>query len=264
MEDRDYIKSLEKAVRLISLISQNGSPLKLETLVRVSGMKKTSCFRILQTLTRTGFVGRDADTSGYFIGPKLISIGLSAFDRRGLRELALPFMKEIRRSTGTTVNLAILSGPDVIFVERLQSAHIIETNLRVGSRLSAHVSSLGKAILAYLPQTELEPILSQLQFEKKTEKTITSIKALKQELREIRRRGFSLNNEELEKGLFGIAAPVRDYTGTAVAAMNISFPLVRHSRQEAIDKFCSLIQDACRKLSASLGFQERQTDFRGR
>ncbi len=188
-------------MNLISLISQHGSPLKLESLVKISGMKKTSCFRILQTLMRSGFVARDGDTNGYFVGPKLISIGLSAFDRRGLRELALPFMKEIRRNTGTTVNLAILSDPEVSFVERLQSAHIIETNLRVGSCLSAHVSSLGKAILAYLPESELEPILGQIHFEKKTEQTITSTKAFKQELKEIRQRGFALNNEELEKGL---------------------------------------------------------------
>ncbi len=261
MDERDYIKSLEKAIHLIILISRHSAPLKLESIVKISGMKKTSCFRILQTLVRSGFLGRDADTNGFHIGPELISIGLSAFDRRGLRELALPHMREIRKSTGTTVNLGILNGPDVVFLERLQSAHIVETNLRVGSRLSAHVSSLGKAILAYLPEPELAPILAQLQFEKKTDKTITSLKAFRRELREIRLKGFALNNEELEKGLFGIAAPLRNYTGAAVAAMNVSFPLIRHSRQEAIGKFSPVIRAACRDISASLGFRETGTEF---
>jgi IclR family transcriptional regulator, pca regulon regulatory protein len=258
MQDRDYIKSLEKGIHLISLISQHGSPLRLEDLVKRSGMKKTSCFRILQTLTRSEFVVRAGDDASYFVGPKLISIGLSAFDRMGIREAALPFMKDIRLRTGTTVNLAVLSGPEVIFVERLQSAYIVETNLRVGSRISAHVSSLGKAMLAFLPDAEVDPILDVLHFEKKTPKTITSVSALKQELREIRRRGFALNNEELEKGLFGIAAPLRNYSGAAVAAMNISFPLLRHSKKEAIEKFCPLVLDACRNISLSLGFQESQ------
>jgi DNA-binding IclR family transcriptional regulator len=155
MIDRDYIKSLEKGLNIIALLSQHDSPLKLEELVRISGLRKTSCFRILQTLTRSGFALKDKDTGGYFIGPKIISIGLTALENRGIRELAIPFMKEIRQKTGATVNLAILNGSDVIFVERLQSAHIVEGNLRVGSRLSAHLSSMGKVILAHLPETEL-------------------------------------------------------------------------------------------------------------
>jgi len=165
MIDRDYIKSIEKGLNIISLLSQHGSPLKLEELVKISGVRKTSCFRILQTLTRAGFALKDKDTGGYFIGPKMIAIGLTALESRGIRQLALPFMKEIRKATGATVNLAILSGADVIFVERLQSAYIVEGNLSVGSRLSAHLSSMGKAILAHLPEADqsLEPVLVHLQ-----------------------------------------------------------------------------------------------------
>jgi IclR family pca regulon transcriptional regulator len=258
MEDKDYIKSLEKAVNLICFLSQHGSPLKLEDLVKISGVKKTSCFRILQTLTKVGFISKDPETSGYFIGPKMISIGLSAARKSSIRELALPFMKEIREKTGTTVNLAILSGPEVIFVERLQSAHILEANLRIGSRLSAHLSSMGKAMLAYLSEVQLEDILRQIHFEKKTVKTISSIKVLKDELKNIRQKGFALNDEELEAGLFAIAAPLRNQAGMAIAAMNISFPLIRHSRQEALKTFCPLLLEACRNISSLLGFAGRK------
>ncbi len=254
MEDKDYIKSLEKAVNLICLLSQHSSALKLEDLVKISGVKKTSCFRILQTLTKVGFVSKDPDTGGYFIGPKMISIGLSASKNSSIRELALPFMKELRENTGTTVNLAILSGPEVIFVERLSSDHIMEANLQVGSRLSAHYSSMGKVMLAYLPEAQLEDILKQIHFERKTEKTIASIRVLKEELRSIHEKGFALNNEELEAGLFAIAAPLRNQAGVAVAAMNISFPLIRHSKQEALKIFCPLLLEVCKNISSLLGF----------
>ena len=257
MNDKDYIKSLEKALNILWLLSEHGSPLKLENLVKISGIKKTSCFRILQTLTRAGFINKAPDTNSYFIGPRMIAIGLSVLDKVGVRELALPFMEDIRKKTGTTVNLAILGGTDVIFVERLQSAHIVEPNLRIGSRLSVHLSCMGKSILAYLPEPELEKILKQVRFERKTEKTITSIEALKDELGEIRKKGFALNNEELEKGLFAIAAPLRNHTGFAVASMNIAVLLMRHSKQEAMKNFCPLLLDACRKISHSLGFQEK-------
>jgi PcaR/PcaU/PobR family beta-ketoadipate pathway transcriptional regulator len=254
MIEKDYIKSLEKGLSIISLLSRHGSPLKLEELVKISGVRKTSCFRILQTLTRSGFAVKDKDTCGYFIGPKMISIGLAALGSRDVRELALPFMKEIRKKTGTTVNLGILNGHDVIFVERLQSAHIVETNLRVGSRLPVQLSSMGKTILAYLPEAELEAVLKQIRLEKKTEKTITSIAALKSELSKVREKGFALNDEELETGLFAIAVPLLNHAGVAVAAMNISFPLMRHSREEAMKVFCPMILDAGREISAMMGF----------
>lgn len=255
MIDRDYIKSLEKGLNIISLLSQHDSPLKLEELVRISGLRKTSCFRILQTLTRSGFALKDKDTGGYFIGPKIISIGLTALENRGIRELALPFMKEVRQKTGATVNLAILNGSDVIFVERLQSAHIVEGNLRVGSRLSAHLSSMGKVILAHLPEAELNVVLKQIRFERKTEKTLASIKALKEELKKIRAAGFAVNNEELATGLFAIAVPLLNHTGVAVAGLNISFLLARHSQDEAMQNFRPLMLKAGREISAMMGFR---------
>ena len=259
MIDRDYIKSIEKGLNIISLLSQHGSPLKLEELVRISGVRKTSCFRILQTLTRAGFALKDKDTGGYFIGPKMIAIGLTALESRGIRQLALPFMKEIRKATGATVNLAILSGAEVIFVERLQSAYIVEGNLSVGSRLSAHLSSMGKAILAHLPEAELDVVLKQIRFEKKTEKTISSIRALKEALRKIREAGFALNEEELETGLFAIAVPLLNHTGVAVAALNISFLLTRHSREDAMRNFCPLMLRKGREISAMMGFRVRKS-----
>ena len=254
MLDKDYIKSLEKGLNLISLIANHESPLRLEELVKVSGLRKTSCFRILQTLTRAGFVVKDAETGVYRIGPKVISIGLAALEGRGVRQIALPVMREIRQKTGATVNLAILNGPEVVFVERLQSAHIVEGNLSVGSRLSVHLSSMGKVILAYLPDTELAAVLRQVRFKRKTDRTIMTAKALREELKEIRAAGYALNNEELETGLFAIAVPLLDYSGIAVAGLNISFLLTRHPRQEAMRDFRPLMIKAGRQISAMLGY----------
>ncbi len=259
MNDRDYIKSLEKALNIISLLSQHGLPLKLEELVKISGLRKTSCFRILQTLTRSGFALKDKETCGYFIGPKMISIGLTALESRGIREVALPFMKEIRQKTGATVNLAILNGADVIFVERLQSAHIVEGNLSVGSRLSAHLSSMGKAILAHLPETELNAVIKQIHFERKTDKTIISGKALKEELKKIRAAGFAVNNEELATGLYAIAVPLLNHTGAAVAGLNISFLLARHPREEAMQNFSPMMMKAGREISVMMGFRKQSS-----
>jgi IclR family pca regulon transcriptional regulator len=103
----------------------------------------------------------------------------------------------------------------------------------------------------------VDSILKEIRFERKTEKTIPSVKALKAELQEIREKGYALNNEELEAGLFAIAAPLRNHTGVAVAAINISFPLARHSKPEAMKNFCPFVLDACREISSLMGFRGR-------
>lgn len=254
MIEKDYIRSLDKGLNILSLLARQGAPLRLEELVKLSGVRKTSCFRILQTLTRAGFAVKDRATCGYGVGPKTVSIGLAALGSGGIRQLTLPLMREIREKTGTTVNLGILDGHDVVFLERLQSAHIVETNLQVGSRLPVHLSSMGKAILAHLPEPEREAILRQTRLEKKTEKTITSLAALRRELRLIRRQGYALNDEELEMGLFAIAVPLLNHDGVAVAALNVSFPLMRHSRREAMEVFRPMILEAGSKISALIGF----------
>ncbi len=256
MGDRDHLQSLEKGLLILELLSKGGSPAKLEHLAQISGIKKTSCFRVLKTLSNTGFLVRDQETKRYWLGPKTILVGLAGLGGQGVREIALPFMREIREKTGATVNLGILVGTDVIFVERLQSTHIMESSLRVGSRLSAHCSSMGKAILAFLPDEEVRETLEQLSFEKKTANTITDKEAFLVELEKIRTQGFALNNEELETGLFAVAGPLRDRTGRALAAVNISFPLVRHSKEEAMQVFCPMILEVCREVSCLLGFKE--------
>ncbi|MEJ5378521.1 MAG: IclR family transcriptional regulator [bacterium] len=259
MSDRDRLQSLEKGLMILELLSKKGSPAKLELLAQMSGIKKTSCFRVLKTLTHAGFLVRDPDAKSYWLGPKTILVGLAGLGSQGVREVALPFMRDLREKTGATVNLGMLMGTDVVFVERLQSAHIMESSLRVGSRLPAHCSSMGKAILAFQPNEEVEGILGQLNFERRTAKTITDKESFQIELQTVRERGFALNNEELEDGLFAVAGPLRDHTGKAVAAMNVSFPLVRHSKEKALKVFCPILLKACQEVSSLLGFRESRS-----
>lgn len=256
MGDKDHLQSLDKGLLILELLSKRGSPAKLEHLAQISGIKKTSCFRVLKTLSKAGFLVRDPDSKSYWLGPKTILIGLAGLGSQGVREIALPFMRELRDKTGVTVNLGILIGTEVIFVERLQSTYIMESSLRVGSRLPAHCSSMGKAILAFLPDEETQEILEQLNFEKKTSNTIIDKEAFRKELGKVKAQGFALNNEELEVGLFAVAGPLRDHSGRAVAAMNISFPLVRHSKERALNVFCPMILKACQEVSSLLGLRE--------
>jgi DNA-binding IclR family transcriptional regulator len=114
---------------------------------------------------------------------------------------------------------------------------------------------MGKAILAYLPENKLVEVLDKLVFQPRTAKTITSRSRFIEELAGIRTTGTAINNEELEKGLFAIAGPIRDHSGEAIAAMNISFPLVRHHIQDALADFVPIIKETCIEISSLLGFR---------
>jgi len=252
---RDRIRSLEKGLELLIVLSQHDTDLSLERLSQESGFSKTSCFRLLQTMRRLNFITQSRETKGYQLGPRNISIGTAALDRHSVRSLAVPYMRRIRAQTNETVNLTILDGTEVLFVERIEANFIVNSNLHVGSRLPVHCSSMGKAILAYLPDDQLAQILEKLDFQPCTAKTITSRDRFIKELGAIRIKGMAVNNEELEKGLFAVAAPILDHTGVPVAAMNISFPLVRHRIRYAYANFVPIIMDTCLEISGLLGFK---------
>ncbi len=252
---RNHIRALEKGLELLILLSRHDTELSLERLSKEAGFSKTTCFRLLQTMRRLNFVTQSAETKGYQLGPRNISIGTAALDRQSVRTIAVPYMRRIRAQTNETVNLTILDGAEVVFVERIEANFIVNSNLYVGSRLPVHCSSMGKAILAYLPENKLVEVLDKLVFQPRTAKTITSRSRFIEELAGIRTTGTAINNEELEKGLFAIAGPIRDHSGEAIAAMNISFPLVRHHIQDALADFVPIIKETCIEISSLLGFR---------
>lgn len=252
---KNRIRSLEKGLELLILLSRHDGEMSLEALSREAGFSKPTCFRLLQTMRRLNFVTQSTETKGYQLGPRNIAIGTAALDRQSVRSIAVPYMRRIRKQTGETVNLTILDGTEVVFVERIEASFIINSNLYVGSRLPVQCSSMGKAILAHLPEHKLDPILESIAFRTRTANTIVSRPQLVAELAAIRSAGTAVNNEELEKGLYAIAAPIRDHSGEAIAAMNISFPLVRHRIEDALADFSPIIRSACLEISGLLGFK---------
>ena len=253
MPDRQQAKTLANGLNLLVLLSRQEASLGLEELTRLSGLSKTACFRLLATLREMNFVEQDPQSKRYRLGAQNISIGAAALGGLSLRRVALPFMEKLREASNETVNMSVLEGTDIVFVARLEAGHIINTRHRIGERLPVQVTCQGKAIMAFSPPEKLERLLAQIKFRAATEHTLATPAALNKELERIRRRGIALNDQELEKGLCAVAAPILDFSGNAVAAINIAFPLLRHSRQEAIRDFAPAVAQACQEISRLLG-----------
>jgi IclR family transcriptional regulator, KDG regulon repressor len=254
MPDKDHIMSVEKCFAILDCLHANQRLMTLEEITQASGYKKTTCFRLLKTLRILGIVEFLPATKKYQYGPRLTAIGLTALKNMNLRNAALPILQKLRDETGETVNLTILNGVEILYVERVMSDYLVNVNVNIGDRLPVHCASMGKVILAFLPEKRLDQILSSIAFVKKTDRTIVSRSALTDELIQIRSQGFAINDEELEKGLRAVAAPIFNYSGEAFAATNIAWTTARHPDRQTFSEYAGKIMPAAERISRLMGY----------
>jgi DNA-binding IclR family transcriptional regulator len=254
MRDRDHIQSIEKCFNLLSCLSSTDSFPTLEELTQITGYNKTTCYRFLKTMRQIGLVEQDPVKKTYQLGPKIVSLGLTALRGMNLRQTALPVMRQLRDETQETINLSLLSGTEIIFVERVMSDYLVNANINVGDRLPVYCASMGKAILAFMSAIHADEIISRLEFKARTGSTIVSPASLRKELAEIRAKGFAINNEELEKGLRAVAAPIIGFTGEAFAAINIAWATARHPGRRTFGEFAEKVVAAASRISSAMGY----------
>ena len=192
----------------------------------------------------------------YRLGIRVTDLGMSAMSSTGLREHARPYLEELRQRSQYTVSLAVLDGPEILYVDRLPRRQSrIDLELHTGSRLPAHCTSLGKLLLAYLPEEEQRELLAQMKLTKRGPNTITSKQALLDELGAIREEGVAVNDEELAAGLYAIAAPVRDEAREVTAAVSLAAQSSMISLAELVDALSPHLIVTADRVSARLGYR---------
>jgi IclR family transcriptional regulator, pca regulon regulatory protein len=254
-----YSQSLERGLAILSAFRSGRPLLGVSELGREIGLGRSTTHRYVATLAALGYLQQDTATRKYRLGPRVLDLGFSAINSMELREVAAPHLRRLSDETGYTVNMAILDGSDVVYVERCRSSQAgqreIDLNLHVGSRLPAYCTSLGKVMLAFLSPEERAAALASVDFTQRGPNTIVSRKALEAELDRVRADGFATNNEELAYGLRSIAAPVLSREGGAVAAIN----LAAHSSMMPMDRLAEQLSPTLRQaaadISAHLGYQ---------
>jgi IclR family acetate operon transcriptional repressor len=222
---------LTKTLRIVDLLQDSRSPVSLHEISSQAGINKSTALRLLAHLEGEKYLRRD-EKGGYSLGPKLLRLGRDYNVQAPLREIARESLWELWRVTHETVNLAVLDGVDVVYIDCLESPHDFRLASNSGTRAVLHRTALGKALLAYQPSEQCERLIKSLRFQAFTPNTITSACALSRELSSIRRSGFAVDNEESVLGLRCIAAPILDRKGIAAAALSISGPASRITPQK--------------------------------
>lgn len=255
------LSSVRNAARLLCAFTPTDRDLGVSELANRLGLGKSTVHRLLTTLALEGLIERDPTTGRYRLGLKLYELGSIVGDHLDLHEVVAGPIDDLRNRTGETVHVAILDGPEVVYIARRESPHTLRLFGRVGHRNHAHCTSTGKLLLAFLPLPELTAILDDFPLPAHTRHTITDRARLEDELEAIRRRGWSENIEESELGVHSVAAPIHDASGRVVAAISVAGPAARFTpdamRRVAVDTVRTA--DA---ISARLGWRPRQSGLR--
>lgn len=221
MSDRNYIMSLERALKILEIFSTSVDRLTLTEIAELSGMNKTSTKRFLHTLSKLGYLDKD-ENKRYFLTVKVLSLGFGFLNNFDLRAICKDQIDALSLKLNTTVNLTILDDLDVVYIYRKEKVRLLNYNLYDGSRLPAYCTSAGKALLAGLEDAELENRIGRMDLKPITSRTIIDSKLLLKNIFEVREKGYSICNRELSMDLYAMAAPIINNDGNVVAAINVT------------------------------------------
>lgn len=223
----DYsIAVVDRTLDLLEALADSDGPLGVTELARRVGATKSAAYRILANLERRGYVAKDATTTRYAPGTRLAYLGRRSLGAGDLAHVARPVLEDLHARFEETVNLGVLEGDEVVYIDMVESTHGLRMSARVGARDASHSTSLGKAMLAFLPAGEIDRRLER-PLAARTANTITDPSRLREELARVRVRGVAEDLAENEVGARCLGAPIFDHRGAVIAAISVSAPASR-------------------------------------
>jgi len=255
----NLVQSIERASLILDVLGQSSQGISLKELSVEVDLPKGTAHRLLSSLAYFGYVQQDLKTRYYSLGFKLVELGNCLLNQLDLRTEAKPFLADLAKRTQETVHLVILDKNEVLYMDKVESDDNpsgLRMASRVGSRTLAHSCAVGKVLLAHLSEEELDEFIKGAGLPKITENTISDPIRLKEHLKLVRSQGYVVDDEENEKGIRCVAAPIRNEIGRVVAATSISGPAIRITRKRIQESLKRDIIETALKISRKLGFQE--------
>lgn len=250
------LQSLDRAVAVLELLGESDGPLSLAEVCERMKVHKSTAHRSLMVLERSALIERTHDNR-FRLGLKLYELGNRAVEQVDLRARIRPYFRRLASQLGETVHLGVLQKTSVIYLEKIEPNRRVCMSSKTGSSNPVYCTSMGKAILAFLPQDMLEQTVSKIKFVRYTAKTIGSSEELLKSLERIRRRGYAIDDEEIEAGVRCVGAPVFDDNHFPIAAVSISGPSSR-IRVQNLPVVAEHLLRCCEDISSSLRIHRRK------
>jgi IclR family pca regulon transcriptional regulator len=253
-----FSQSLERGLAILSCFTPARPVLGIADIADHLGMSRSTTHRYVITLVALGYLEQGASRK-YRLGLRVTDLGMSALNSTGLREHSYPYLQELRQRTSYTVALGVLDGPEILLINRARSfrrgPNGSDLDLQAGSRLPAYCSSIGKLLLANLPDSYQREVLTSMKLTKRGPNTITSKKALRDHLEQVRAAGLGVDDEELAAGIYSISTPVRNEDREVVAGVSIAAPRSQISLEEMVEGLGPHLVSTADHISARLGYR---------
>lgn len=246
---------VDRALGILQYLARHPGEHGVRSLSAALDLSPSTVHRLLESLTRSGFVRQNAATEKYTVGAQAVQLGIAALSSFDVTAVAPPSLRSLVAETGESAFLAVLDDGEVVYLFKEEGSRAIRTTARLGSRRPAHCTALGKAFLATMPPAEARAILERKGMAPLTVHTITDLTRMWQELAEVRLRGYAVDREEVELGLLCLAAPVRDYRGQTVAAISMAGPIERMLPNEVY--YGQRVSATAMEISLTLGYTPR-------
>lgn len=249
-----HVQSVEKALLLVELLAQQGREMTLTEISKCSGWPKSTIHGLLATLRDYRYIDQSEMSGSYRLGVRFFEVGNVVASSWDIRHVAMPYMKELNVRFGEMVQLATEENGEVLYLEKVESNHLIRIVSAIGRRLPMHCSGLGKAMLAYRSSSEVKRIVTRHGLQKLTQRTITTLPQLEKELAVTRKRGFAVDDREIMEGLRCVAAPIFVESEGAKYAVSIS-GMYNNMAGQRLEDMVLAVKEAAKGISESMGYE---------
>lgn len=249
-QSADFVQSLARGLAVIRVFDADHPQLSLSEVARRAEIPAAAARRFLRTLESLGYVR--ADGRSFSLTPRVLELGFSYLSALSLPEVVQPHLERLSREVDESASAAVLSGPDIVYVARVPTRRIMTVGITIGTSFPAYATSMGRVLLAALPEVERGAVLAAAEPRALTERTITDSDALAAELDRIAEQGWALVDGELEAGLRSLAAPVRGRDGRVIAAVNVSMSATRHPVEYVREHHLPRLLEAAAAIDADL------------
>ncbi len=246
-----YLQSLAKGLRVLQIIAQSPSSISISELTSKLETNSATITRCCYTLASLGYVTKDS-RKRWRLTPKVLALGYAAVSSLGWRQTAQHYLEKLSDETGETTNLSVLEGSEIIYICRVNTRRILPYDIRLGTTLPVHCTSMGKALLAHRPMEKILAVLKTFNFVSLTHTTITSKDNFLQELDSVRKKGYAVNDEELSVGLRSVAAPILDSQGWSMAAINLAVSTARMDLQQLEAQIAPMVMQTAREVESAM------------
>jgi len=245
-----YVQSLDRGLAVIGCFSAEAPRLTISEVARNTGLTRAAARRFLLTLNALGYVGNDGRQ--FFLTPRVLRLGYAYLSSLSVADVAQIHLEQLADVVHESCSASVLDGFDIVYVARAATKRIMTISLSVGTRLPAHPTSMGRVLLAALPDDQIDAYVASVPLAKLTDRTIVDRAALRAELEKTRIRGWSVVDQELEDGVRSVAVPVHDGDGRVVAAVNTSAHAARVPLARLQKHFLPRLRECASAIDAEL------------